>query len=53
LKHKRKNIDDTTSVNMEATTIKETSKFIVHFTVGLTPLGDKIILVRPMQSYIV
>jgi hypothetical protein len=35
---KRIKIDDATSVNVEATVVKDTSKFIFHFTDGSTPL---------------
>jgi hypothetical protein len=33
---KRIKIDDATSVNVEATVIKDTSEFIFHFTAGNT-----------------
>jgi Ulp1 family protease len=35
---KRIKIDDATSVNVEATVVKDTSEFIFHFTAGNTPL---------------
>jgi len=35
---KRIKIDDATSVNVEATAVKDTSEFIFHFTAGNTPL---------------
>jgi len=35
---KRIKIDDATSINVEATVVKDTSKFIFHFTGGSTPL---------------
>jgi hypothetical protein len=35
---KRIKIDDATSVNVEATVVKDTSKFTFHFTAGNTPL---------------
>jgi hypothetical protein len=36
--HKRIKINDVTSVNVEATVVKDVSEFIFHFTAGNTPL---------------